>query len=287
MTDLPDPNRPQTPPPSTPGLPPSWSGPGDPLGGYPPYASSTPPTGLPPIETPPPAEAAPPPPPPRRGPLGLAWPWWIAGGCAVLLLCCLCSLLALALLAAASGNRAPLPAAPTPGPAPRVTPAPTAPRPSLNEDAPAAPAPAAPQGNSASPTGSAALDFELSTLEGQKVRLSDFRGRPVIINFWATWCGPCLAEMPLLKQTYNDLKDSGLVLLAVDVQEKPDTVRKFAEKEGLPFTVLLDETGLVATYYRVTAYPTTFFVDTNGIIQSWQRGTLSKTTLDRHLDRIR
>ena len=282
MTDLPDPNRPQTPPPSAPAIPPAWSGASEPTGGYPPYPSPVPPTDLPPTE-------ALPPPPPRRGPLGLGWPWWIAGGCAVLLLCCLCSLLLLALVTLANG-RSTLPTSPAPGPAPRVTPAPTAPpRPSFSDDAPSEPAPAAApqQGNSASPTGSAALDFELSTLDGQKVRLSDFRGRPVIINCWATWCGPCLAEMPLLKKTYDDLKDSGLVLLAVDVQEKPDTVRKFAEKEQLPFTVLLDETGLVATYYRVTAYPTTFFVDANGVVQSWQRGTLTKTTLDRHLDRIR
>ncbi|MCW5852685.1 MAG: redoxin domain-containing protein [Anaerolineae bacterium] len=275
MTDLPDPNRPQTPPPSASGIPPSWSGASAPAEGYPPYPS----TDLPSAETPP---------APRRGPLGLSWPWWIAGGCAVLLLCCLCTLLMAALFAIANG-RSTLPASPVPGPAPRVTPAPTAPRPSFSDDAPSEPAPAAApqQGNSASPTGTAALDFELSTLDGQKVRLSDFRGRPVVINFWATWCGPCLAEMPLLKKTYDELKDTGLVLLAVDVQEKPDTVRKFAEKEQLPFTVLLDETGLVATYYRVNAYPTTFFVDPNGVIQSWQRGTLTKTTLDRHLDRIR
>lgn len=135
--------------------------------------------------------------------------------------------------------------------------------------------------------GQPAPDFALLTPDGQTMQLSDFKGHPVLLNFWATWCGPCLAEMPLLKKTYDDLKDSGLVLLAVDVQEKPDTVRKFAEKEQLPFTVLLDETGLVATYYRVTAYPTTFFVDANGVVQSWQRGTLTKTTLDRHLDRIR
>jgi hypothetical protein len=86
---------------------------------------------------------------------------------------------------------------------------------------------------------------------------------------------------------YNEEKDNGLILLAVDVQETPSIVQRYVDQKQLPFTVLLDQSGAITNQYRVRAYPTTFFVDANGVVQSWQVGTLSQTTLSRHLDRIR
>lgn len=274
MTDMStsDPNRPEWPssqPSETQPWPPAASSSGSPL----PY---TPPPAYPPV-----TEA----PPPRSGPLGLGWVWWITGGCALLLMCCLCTMIAAILLLIPSGRfSSPLPSSP----APRVTPAPQATprRSSVDEAAPAAPV-AAPERQAGGPIGTLAPDFQLMSLEGKPVKLSDFRGRPVLLNFWATWCGPCKAEMPLLSKTHEELKDEGLVILAVDVQESPSVVQRYAEQNKLPFLIVLDQTGVVAEHYRVRAYPTTFFIDANGVIQSWQIGTLSKTTLDRHLDRIR
>ncbi len=230
--------------------------------------------------TPPPAPVA----PARRGPLGLGWPWWIGGGCALLLLCCLCSLLlALALATLGAGPRTPTP--PTRPAAPTV-------RPPASQSEEAAPAETIPQQQPDSrfgvnPTGQVAQDFALRTLDGQTLKLSDLRGRPVVVNFWASWCGPCKAEMPLLSKAHDELKDTGLVILAVDVQEMPSVVQRYVEQNKLPFTVVLDQTGSVSEQYRVRALPTTFFIDANGVVQSWQVGTLSQTTLQRHLDRIR
>lgn len=215
------------------------------------------------------------PPSPAR-PLGLGWLWWLAGGCAVLLLCCVCSLL-LGLLAVLLPNRS---ISPPPLPAPVATPRPAS---SVEDPAP----PAAPSRPSNSPIGAPAADFTLQTLDGQTVRLSDLRGRPVILNFWASWCGPCREEMPLLSRTHDELKDSGVIILAVDVQESAATVQRYVDQNRLPFMIALDTDGQVSGQYRVRSLPTTYFIDAEGVIQSWQVGTLSKMLLDRHLDRIR
>lgn len=222
------------------------------------------------------------PPPPASRPLGLGWLWWLAGGCAVLSLCCLCSLM-LGLfglvMGAAPARFSPLPQIPL------APPTPPPPGGSAPQDAPAVEATPAPQ--SSGPIGQAATDFTVTTLDGQTMRLSDFRGRPVVLNFWASWCGPCREEMPLLSKTYQELKDSGLVMLAVNMQESEATARRYAEQNKLPFAVALDERGEVSGQYRVRSLPTTYFIDSEGVIRSWQVGTLSKMLLDRHLDRIR
>jgi peroxiredoxin len=220
---------------------------------------------------------------PRRGLLGLGWAWWLAGGCGLLLLCCTCTLL-LALIGL-TANRGGLPGPQPPSPA-------ATPRPASSEDpAPPATQDSAPPAESgrfgANPTGSVAPDFAIRTLDGQTVRLSDFRGRPVVVNFWATWCGPCEAEMPLLQKMHDTEKEAGVVLLAVDVQEMPSIVQRYVERKKLTFPILLDQSGDVAAQYRVRAYPTTFFIDAEGVVRSWQVGALTQTTLSRHLDRIR
>ena len=230
----------------------------------------------------PPDDSASPPPPAARRPLGLGWLWWLAGGCALLLLCCMCALL-LSLLSIAVGL-GPSRSNPVPAPLP-----PTAtPRPPASANPPAAPAiEAAPARPGSGPIGQAATDFTVTTLDGQTMKLSDFRGHPVVLNFWASWCGPCREEMPLLSKTYEEQKDSGLVVLAVNVQESAATARRYAEQNKLPFTIALDEKGEISGLYRVRSLPTTYFIDAEGVIQSWQTGTLSKMLLDRHLDRIR
>ncbi len=220
--------------------------------------------------------------PTSRPPMGLGWLWWLAGGCALLLLCCMCAVL-LSLVSVAVGMG---PSRLGPGPAPLPPTATPRPPASVNpSEAPAAEA--APARPSSGPIGQAATDFTVTTLDGQTMKLSDFRGHPVVLNFWASWCGPCREEMPLLSKTYEEQKDSGLVVLAVNVQESAATARRYAEQNKLPFTIALDEKGEISGLYRVRSLPTTYFIDAEGVIQSWQTGTLSKMLLDRHLDRIR
>ncbi len=134
--------------------------------------------------------------------------------------------------------------------------------------------------------GQPAPDFTLRGPNGETVRLSDFAGHPMLINFWATWCPPCRFEMPLLEQTYEKLKDQGFVVLGVDVQEGPDLVNPYIQEMGLTFPVALDRGGAVSTAYRVAALPTTVFVDANGVVTDIHRGALIEDTLQGYLDDI-
>ena len=113
-----------------------------------------------------------------------------------------------------------------------------------------------------------APDFELRTLEGESVTLSDLRGKAIILNFWATWCPPCRSEMPAMQQVYTDYEPDGFVVLAVNntQQDRREDVENFILEQGLTFPVLLDNTGGVSTRYQVHSMPTSFFIDPEGII---------------------
>jgi len=115
-----------------------------------------------------------------------------------------------------------------------------------------------------------APDFQLLNLDGQQVALSDFRGQPVLINFWAIRCAPCRYEMPLFQEIFEDSKwmQKGLVILAVNEQESADDVRLFMAQNGLTFTVLLDTTGEVGLRYGARGIPATLFIDKDGIIKN-------------------
>jgi len=113
-----------------------------------------------------------------------------------------------------------------------------------------------------------APDFELRTIEGENVKLSDLRGQAVLVNLWATWCPPCRAEMPAIEKIYKEYKDEGLVVLGVNMtyQDTFSNVAPFIDEYGLSFPVLLDETGTVGTAYQLRSLPSSFFVDRDGII---------------------
>jgi peroxiredoxin len=115
--------------------------------------------------------------------------------------------------------------------------------------------------------GFSAPGFTLETLDGETVTLADFRGKVVVVNFWATWCLPCRTEMPALERAWNALQDNGLVILAVNLQESPGHVSAFVKELGLTFPVLLDRNGAAFDQYQVQLYPTTFFIGRDGIIQ--------------------
>ena len=114
-----------------------------------------------------------------------------------------------------------------------------------------------------------APDFTLERLDGEEIRLSDLRGKVVLLNFWATWCPPCRSEMPAFQEAYVDYEEEGFVILAVNAtrQDTPEKVVDFIAEYGLSFPIVLDETGEVNQLYLVQSLPTSFFIDEEGIIQ--------------------
>ncbi len=122
--------------------------------------------------------------------------------------------------------------------------------------------------------GHPAPDFTLTTLDGQTFTLSDLRGTPVVLNFWATWCGPCRAEMPELVSAANRY-DPKVRVIGVDQGEPPEDVQAFADELGIGFPIPLDRDMSVADNYRVTGMPTTFFIDRDGIIRQIWAGEMN------------
>ena len=130
----------------------------------------------------------------------------------------------------------------------------------------------APLSSSPSPReGFLAPDFTLDTLDGNKVTLSELRGQIVVVNFWATWCPPCREETPALEKAYEQYKDSGMVILGVNLtdQDSMSDVELFVEEFTLTYPILLDRDGSVSNYlYQIKGLPTTFFVNREGIIRT-------------------
>ncbi len=145
-------------------------------------------------------------------------------------------------------------------------------------------------GQVASPReGFPAPDFTLAALDGTPTTLSDHRGRVVIINLWASWCGPCRAEMPALQRVYEAKHDAGLDVLAVNstFQDSEPDARAFVRDLGLTFPVLLDRDGAVSRRYLLRALPTTFFIDRRGLIRSVViGGPMSETTIETKVEEL-
>jgi peroxiredoxin len=133
--------------------------------------------------------------------------------------------------------------------------------------------------------GDTAYDFTLNDIDGQPVSLSDFRGQPAIVNFWATWCAPCRIEMPVFQEAYERLQDDGLVILALNQAEPAAVARDyFYDEMGLTFTPLLDEKSDVAELYgSYGVLPSTFFIDRQGTVVAIHRGPLSEGQLSDYL----
>ncbi|MBI4187119.1 MAG: redoxin domain-containing protein [Chloroflexi bacterium] len=131
--------------------------------------------------------------------------------------------------------------------------------------------------------GSPAPDFTLTDLAGNQVSLSDFRGKAVFINFWATWCPPCREEMPEIEAIYQKYKDRDVAVIGVDILEKEDVVRRFVQEGGYSWTFVIDTTGEVTTVYKVTAIPTSYFIDGNGIIRAVAVGAMTRTEMEARL----
>jgi peroxiredoxin len=134
--------------------------------------------------------------------------------------------------------------------------------------------------------GARAPGFELINLDGETVRLEDIIGSPIIINFWATWCGPCRIEMALLQDRFTQLANQDLVILAVNFNEMKSVVEGFREELGLSFQILLDPGAQVQRLYRMRGYPSSFFVDTDGIIRAHHIGLMSMDQINENLTKV-
>jgi len=127
-----------------------------------------------------------------------------------------------------------------------------------------------------------APDFDLTSLSGERVQLEDYRGKIVLLNFWATWCAPCRLEMPAF-QSRADQFENDLAVVAINFSEDQAEVQAFVDELDLSFDVLLDPQAEAQRLYLIRGYPTTFFIDREGIIRVQHVGVLSEAQLDDYL----
>jgi peroxiredoxin len=147
--------------------------------------------------------------------------------------------------------------------------------------------------------GALAPDFLLGRLDGSELRLSDLRGQPVVLNFWATWCAPCRKEIPQFVDASERFREQGLVVVGANLQEGKSIVRPYADDFGMDFPIVIDVDGEVGDAYRLLGLPVTFFIDRDGIVRSVftgpfeesdrgteVRGAIEQTELDRRIGDI-
>ncbi len=130
--------------------------------------------------------------------------------------------------------------------------------------------------------GELAPNLVLTYADGNQVALSDLRGRPVILNFWATWCGPCRLEMPDLVRAYQEHGEDGLVVIGVNFQENPEQIQGFAQEFAIPF-VLAADAGDVARAYQVRVMPSSYFIDKEGKVNTRWLGVLTPSVIEKNL----
>lgn len=133
-----------------------------------------------------------------------------------------------------------------------------------------------------------APDFTLQTLDGVAIRLSDLAGRPVLINYWATWCVPCQKELPLLQTLYQEYQGKGLVIITINAieQDSVEKVQAMVAEKGMTYPVLLDKGDQFAKAYQAIFFPTTFFVDASGVIQHITLGDSSEADLRARIESL-
>jgi len=130
-----------------------------------------------------------------------------------------------------------------------------------------------------------APDFALPDLEGRRIALSDFWGRPVLLNFWATWCPPCRKEMPDLQRFYEQYGDQ-VVVLGINWAEKPEDVRAFLQRYGVTYPNVLDRQGKAFVLYRLTGLPTSFWIDEEGVLRGVWYGPLKTEEIAANFAKI-
>jgi len=133
--------------------------------------------------------------------------------------------------------------------------------------------------------GKTAPDFQLQSLEGKSVKLSDFRGKNIVLNFWASWCPPCREEMPEFQRIYTENSDS-LVVIGVNLQESRESAEAFIKKLGITFPILLDPNAQVKDRYNVFTQPVTYFIDANGKIVDKKFGPLTTEEINEKIAKM-
>jgi len=129
-------------------------------------------------------------------------------------------------------------------------------------------------GSRAPHVGTPAEDFQLVDLNGTTHSLSQYRGKVVLLNFWATWCKPCTTEMPAMQTCYDQLREKGFVVLAIDELEDDAKVREHIKQYGHTFPVLMDRDNRVANQFGVFGLPVSVFIDEKGVVQEYIKGGL-------------
>lgn len=134
--------------------------------------------------------------------------------------------------------------------------------------------------------GNKAPDFEAVTLDGEKVRLSDYKGEKVLLNFWATWCPPCREEMPDLQKFYETQDVAVLAVNLTDTEMSEKHVHAFMDEFEFTFPVLMDNRAEIAKLYRINPIPTSFMIDTDGMIQHKAFGPMDYETMVEQLEKM-
>ncbi|MDR7071227.1 TlpA disulfide reductase family protein [Fictibacillus barbaricus] len=143
-----------------------------------------------------------------------------------------------------------------------------------------------PEKNSGLKQGSKAPDFTLKTLEGKQISLKDYRGKKVILNFWATWCPPCKGEIPEMQRFYKENHEKNVEILAVNLaftETKPQKIKDFVRDYGMTFPIPLDEKNTINKQFRAVSIPTSYFIDEKGIITNRHVGPMDYDFMKREI----
>jgi len=128
------------------------------------------------------------------------------------------------------------------------------------------------------------LDFSLESIDGKNYSISDFKGKKVILNFFATWCPPCNAEVADFERFYRENKDH-IIIIGIDMQEDKKSVVEFVKSKGITYPVLLDADGKVSSRFNIGGIPTSFLLDENGNVISWNVGMMSYSQLKEFVNK--
>ncbi len=145
---------------------------------------------------------------------------------------------------------------------------------------------ARPAATSSAAVGAPAPAFVLADLSGSPLRLADLRGRPVIVNFWASWCGPCVDEFPILVKAAAAHRAEGLAVIGIVFRDRSEAAREFMARLGAEWPTAVDPGETVANQFGIIGPPDTFFIDRGGIVVGRQIGQLSASDLQRGLSKI-
>jgi peroxiredoxin len=133
------------------------------------------------------------------------------------------------------------------------------------------------------PQGKAKLNLKLKDMNGATVNLADYKGKVILLNFWATWCGPCKVEIPEFIRAYEEHKDKGFIVLGVSIDDTPEQLKAFASQWRVNYPMLLNQDDLEQAYGPIYGVPVSFFIGRDGVICRKQMGEVKKEVLDREL----